>query len=180
MPREPGLADLKGLMIDHLLRDGLMWIVVRGVPGWDRFEIRLRATMAGAEPTVTALQIEPIGDEDGLDLTGFKLRSLPIKALARAALDWGPDVYRDALSSLQERGGTHDPRAATTVQEFAAKWLEGHEGGKPAQAYARDALHLSQSTAERYARRARSLGLIPETKRSKARGQVPSNREESE
>lgn len=178
MPRGRKSPDPRRLGISHEVRNGQRWAIVNGVPGWEHFDIGFQWHMRDSEPVVTALHLDPISSASAQDLTEFGLQALPIKAIAQAVAHWDWGRYAEAMASMTVEGDENDPRALTTVRRFAEVWLEGYQSGKRPLAHARKALGLSESTAERYARKARGMGLIPETKRSRARGQVADNREE--
>lgn len=145
-------------------RDG-GWHVVTGVPGWESHCIRVRAEVINGEPRVTALRIEPSADR-APSVTGLRLRSLPLRGIARLAAPTSEEDMWRAFADLEARDGPkHDSRASISVVQFVEAWRIADAGPNPAtREVACKALGISSRTYDRYRRRAVDLGLMPDRK----------------
>lgn len=180
MPNRASRPDLRQMVLDHEIRDGVSWIVATGVPHWEGFVISLRATMSGAQPRISAVHVDPTDRSGTQDVTGLRLRSLPISAIAHAALRWDSNVFRNALSTIADEQ-RHDSRAEASVHEVARVYLDALDANRTNPRFqVAKTLLIGERTADRYIRKARDLGLIPETKRSRRTSKQPERMEQSD
>ena len=125
--------------------------------------------MVDGEPRVVGLLITP--NRGGADpaLSGARLRSLPLRDMARAVMPASEDELIAALGAVANSPAPkHDPRASVSLERFAEAWQAAYDAPVAA---TRDAvckaLAISERTYDRYRRRAVDRGLIPDTRKER-------------
>lgn len=144
---------------------GMGWLGVSDLPGWEGFNISVRAAVVDGQPRVIGLHLDPVGGADGTPITSARLRGFPATelaalALARGRLDTRPGVQQAIAAAARRTPSKVDSRAATSVEQVAEIFRLAREAGRPPRAEICDRLNISPRTADRYIRRARDSGLL--------------------
>jgi hypothetical protein len=140
------------------------------MPGWEDWRVTICVDTVQGRPRAIGIKgIEFVGDGSSPPLTGRRLATLPLQAMADLlvkSVDWSlqPDLKRD-LQRIRESDGTGytDPRRVTTPKRVAEVYLQGvHDPAITAiRQFVAETLNISQRTAQNYITQAFELGLIP-------------------
>lgn len=145
------------------------WVRVdKGLPGWESHTVEIRAALVEGEPRVIGLRLLPHSDDADAVLTGYRLRGLPISAMAAPVYGMAnltPVVpTRERLREIQREAASRPRkgRNVTSVERVAEVYRLALAGGsgKP-RAKVCEVLHIGERTADRYIAEARRQGLIP-------------------
>jgi hypothetical protein len=143
------------------------WVTVdKGLPGWESHTVEVKAAIVDGEPRVTGLRVTPHRDDADAVLTGYRLRALPITALAAPVYGMAnlTPVVPDRLHEIQREVASRPRkgRNVTTVEQVAEVYrlALASGSGKP-RAKVCEVLLIGERTADRYIAQARRDGLIP-------------------
>lgn len=139
------------------------WSRVFGIPGWDTHAVTVHVEVVEGEPRVTSLHLDAVDGVDSPALTGLRLRSLPLRDIAIAAMSEGveQDHVFHALTAISTQAPVkHDKRASTSVEQVAEVYRLARVAGRPGRTEVVNRLNISTRTADRYLARARAAGLL--------------------
>ncbi|UFU06991.1 hypothetical protein [Ruania halotolerans] len=158
---------MDSLQMDFLEDD---WVrLVDPLPGWEAYEIDLRAALVDGAPRVVGLRLEPRpgASLDEVVLTANRIRTFPLAALAAAVYHvthLRPSGLTDALEALEraarELSAEKGPRAITTPQAVAHLYTRARAAGLAPRAFVCEKLNISTRTFDRYKKQAKAMGLL--------------------
>lgn len=152
------------------------WVrLVDPLPGWEAFDVDLRADLVNGEPRLTGLRLEPRPDAHPADtvLTTNRLRTFPGATFAASVYHLThlrPGALPDAAAALERTAESlaRHGRRSTTPEQVARVYATARLNGEAPRAAVCDALGISSRTADRYISEARRRGLLPSYDERKA------------
>jgi hypothetical protein len=138
------------------------------LPGFASHEVEAQVRMVDGEPRVVGLVITPKAESGDPALSGARLRSLPLRDMARAAMPASQDELVAALGAVANAPAPkHDPRASVSLERFTEAWRAAYDAPLATRDAVCQALAISERTYDRYRRRAVDRGLIPDTRKER-------------